>query len=263
MTHGDHTGHEAPGEGAEDQGPSFGGHGMLVAGDDTVYLSHLPMFMLPHNFQAILEVAFEGGGNPYEHYLHDRRHVGAKLYTLNPTERFNLTDLTVDPEDRKHPQPRRSSFGAQIFRNHFERPNNAHPEAPRPVQLPNAVVRVMNVVLFRQLDTYRKAPPLLPRLEYFLFGKAQELFLAHVITQPPDFDQVLSVRVEGHEFTDEALRHGVLVTVPERPNSTFERIKERERVVAEAQLAGEDVPRTVEIQVEAGTEFYFEEGELR
>jgi hypothetical protein len=262
MMHHDHTGHEAPSEGVEDQGPSFGGHGMLVVGENNVYLSHLPMFMLPHNFQAIMEVEFEGGGDPYGHYLHDRRHRGSKLNTLNPTEEFNLTDLTVDPLDRSHPQPRRSSFNAEIFHEHFERPNKAHPDAPRSFKLVDAVVQVKNVVIFRQLDTYRKAPPLLPRLEYFLFGKAQELFLAHVITQPPDFDQVLSVRVEGHEFTDEALRHGVLVTVPERPNSMVERIKEGERVVAEAQLAGEDVARA-EILVEADTEFYFEEGELR
>jgi len=262
MMHGAHTGHEAPDEGAEDQGTSFGGHGMLVVGEDTVYLSHLPMFMLPHNFQAILEVTFEGGGDPYEHYLHDRRHVGAKLYTLNPKELFNLTDLTVDPLDRKHPQPRRSRFNAEIYRNHFERPNKAHPEAPMPVQLPDAVVQVTNVVLFRQLDTYRQAPPLLPRLEYFLFGKVQELFLAHVITQPPDFDQILSVKGHDLEFTDEALRHGVLVTVPERANSKLERIKEGERVVAEAHLAGEDAPKTAQVQIEAGVEFYFEEGEL-
>ncbi len=250
-----HDAHHHGGHGGEDQGPSFGGHGMLVFGENTVYLSHLPMFMLPHNFQVILEAAFEGEGDPYEHYLHDRRHEGAKLYTLNPAEKFNLTDLTVDPEDRDHPQPRRSRFNAKIFRNHFERPNT------RPFELPDAVVRVTNVVLFRQLDTYRKAPPVLPRLEYFLFGKAQELFFAHVITQPPDFDQVLSVRVEGHEFTDEALRNGVLVTVLERPNSALERIKEGEQVVAEAQLAGEDGARA-EIQVEADTEFYFEEREL-
>ena len=253
MMHDDHTEH---------QGPSFGGHGMLIVGEETVYLSHLPMFMLPHNFQAILEVAFDGEGDPYERYLHDRRHTGAKLYTLNPMEEFNLTDLTVDPADVDPrnpmlPPPRRSSFNAKIFRNHFERGGMSI--------LENVVVDVRNVVLFRQLDVYApyaEVPPLLPQLEYFLVGKAQELFLAHVITQPPDFDQILSVKVDGHEFTDEALRHGVLVTVPERANSPSERIKEGERTVAEAQLAG-NAFETVEIQVETGTEFYFEEGELR
>ena len=95
-----------------------------------------------------------------------------------------------------------------------------------------------------------------------LFGKGDELFLAHLITRPPDFDQILSVRVVGREFTDEELRHGVLLTVPERANSIAEMIREGEQVMAAARLA-EDAPETAEIQVQAGIEFYFEEGELR
>lgn len=265
MKHHDHTKPEATGEVAEVKGPSFGGHGMLVVGEDIVYLSHLPMFMLPHNFQAILEVAFVGEGDPNRHYLsflnHGRVHSGATLFTLSPTEKFNLTDLVdpaetdlaIDPADRKPPQPRRLSFNADIFEGHFEKGGEG---------ITHAVVDVTNVVIFRQLDTYGQGPPPLPRLAYFLFGNAQELFLAHVITQPPDFDQVLSVKVDGHGFTDEDLRHGVLLTVPERANSMSERLREGERMVAEAQLVG-DAPTTVEIQVEAGPELYFEEGELR
>lgn len=253
MTHHSHHGHEATDEGADERGPSFGGHGMLVVGEDSIYLSHLPMFMLPHNFQAILEVAFDGRGDPHERYLHDRGQTGAKLYTLNPTEQFNLTDLAVDPADLEHPQPRRLSFNADIFRGHFEKGGEG---------IAHAAVDVTNVVLFRQLDTYGQAPPPLPRLAYFLFGKGQELFLAHVITQPPDFDQILSVKANGPGFNDEELRHGVLLTVPERANSISERIREGERVAAEARLVGA-APRTVEIQVEAVIEVYFEEGELR
>jgi len=82
-----------------------------------------------------------------------------------------------------------------------------------------------------------------------------------LITKPPDFDQILSVRVVGHEFTDEELRHGVPVVLPGRANSASERIREGEQAVAEARLAGA-TPGTVEIQVEASIEFYFEEGEL-
>ena len=35
---------------------TFGTHGMLLFGEETLYLSHLPMFMSPHNFQVILAV---------------------------------------------------------------------------------------------------------------------------------------------------------------------------------------------------------------
>jgi hypothetical protein len=39
--------------------PDFGRHNMVVFGRDTVFLSHLPMFMAPHDAQLILEVALE------------------------------------------------------------------------------------------------------------------------------------------------------------------------------------------------------------
>jgi hypothetical protein len=47
--HGDH-----PGPGGDD---TTGVHGMLLFGEDVVYLSHLPMFMSPHNFQVLLITA--------------------------------------------------------------------------------------------------------------------------------------------------------------------------------------------------------------
>jgi hypothetical protein len=37
-----------------DPNATFGTHGMLLFGEETLYLSHLPMFMSPHNFQVIL-----------------------------------------------------------------------------------------------------------------------------------------------------------------------------------------------------------------
>ena len=39
--------------------PDFGRHNMFVFGRDTVFLSHLPMFMAPHDAQLLLEVTLE------------------------------------------------------------------------------------------------------------------------------------------------------------------------------------------------------------
>ena len=47
-----------------------------------------------------------------------------------------------------------------------------------------------------------------------MFGKGDELFLAHLITRPPDFDQILSVKVSGHAFTDAELGQGVRIISP-------------------------------------------------
>ena len=44
--------------------PAIGHHGMLIVGEETIYVSHLPMWMAPHNFQVILEVTFRGPDQP-------------------------------------------------------------------------------------------------------------------------------------------------------------------------------------------------------
>ena len=52
-------------------------------------------------------------------------------------------------------------------------------------------------------------------LEYILFGHAPEFFLAHVIAAPPDFDQVLSVKIDNPPAPDELAR-GVRVSLLEQ-----------------------------------------------
>ena len=117
----------------------------------------------------------------------------------------------------------------------------------------------MNIVYFHAFEQH--ASPL-AQLEYLLFGKAPELFLAHVITRPPDFDQILAVTVSGQALPADELRRGIRIRIPGRANTAPTRIKARERVTGQAQLAGPQAGEPLELQLEAGTEFYFEEGEL-
>jgi hypothetical protein len=53
-------------------------------------------------------------------------------------------------------------------------------------------------------------------LEYLLFGKGNESFLAHLITRPPDFDQILSVKT-GQKFTDEERATASQLWFPDGP----------------------------------------------
>lgn len=92
----------------------------------------------------------------------------------------------------------------------------------------------------------------LPELEYFLFGKGQELYLAHLITRPPDFDQILAVKQIGQDFSDEELANTVQITFPGMENTISDRINAHQRAVAANNLP-----------IIAGHELYFEEGELR
>src|SRR2546425_13373360 len=53
--------------------PAMGLHGMLIIGEETIYVSHLPMWMRPHNFQVILEVTFMGSDQPQARYVDDHK----------------------------------------------------------------------------------------------------------------------------------------------------------------------------------------------
>jgi len=228
-------------------------HNMLIVGREAVFLSHLPMFTAPdfdspHRYQVILEAAFtKTGADPQAVYADDRRRNPAvKIYTLNPNE-FVLPRLHA----AGGPAPA-SSFGAKIFRGHLEKPGNK-------VIADGVTVGVRNVVHFREFDPAAAASP--AKLEYLLFGKGREMFLAHFIARPPDFDQVLSVSVVGRAFTDEELGRGMRVTF-ERPNTIVQRLMERQEAVGEVRDA-KATAAPLKVRFKAGTEFYFEEGELR
>jgi hypothetical protein len=225
-------------------------HNMLVVGEETVYLSHLPMFQeegrppMPHRYQAILEVTFA----KQEGYAKDRReHRMTNIYTLTP-EIFVLPELvSLDPQHK----PLRSFNAKAIFRGHLEREDGV------PI-LQDVEVSVKRVVHFRKFDPQAQKAP---QLEYLLFGQGQELFLAHVITAPPDFDQLLAVKVTDHEFPNEELAKGVPVAFPGTTNAPASRLREKQRVAGEMKVDNAPTPKT--IQIEINREFYFEEGELQ
>jgi hypothetical protein len=80
-----------------------------------------------------------------------------------------------------------------------------------------------------------------------------------MIARPPDFDQLLSVKIDNPP-SDEELSRGIIVTVLDRENSASSRIKEREKVVGQGHVAG--AHQFLQLQIQGGVEFYFEEGEL-
>ena len=247
---GDPTAHMDHGDmGESSPPPTFGVHNQMMVGEQTIYLSHLPMFMFnptrhEHNFQVILEVTLSGQGNPQATYADDRRkHPHERIYTMNP-EPFEMVEL--DPQ-----HPRRSVLTGDIFRGHLERGGE--------VIIPRAEAQVVNIVYFHKFDP--NAQPL-DQLEYILFGQAPDLFLAHVITRPPDFDQILGVTIGDAALTADDLKRGIRIQIPGRANTPNTRIKAGERVSGQAQLPDAQTEQPLVLQLEAGTEFYFEEGEL-
>ncbi len=211
--------------------PGF--HGMLLVGETTAYLSHLPMFMSPHNYQVILEVTLtKAGSDPLALSVSDRKATGTEMYSFAPAKDFVLTDL-VSP-DPIHPHV--SQFPGTIIRGHFE---DGHFEPKGSPLLADVVAHVTRVVQFRKL-TLPATPR--PQLEYLAFGRGGEVFVAHVITKPPDFDQVLGGTVTGQQFTDDQLGQGVLVTFAGRANDVSQKLTAQEQLRGQAQVAGTPVP---------------------
>jgi len=237
-------------------------HNMLLVGEQTAYLSHLPMFFglnrektdfaTPHRFQLILEVSFtEGNRNLTDVYIADRKkHPAVKMYTFNPAL-FVLPDL--DPAGSS---PLRKFRGNALIRGHLERGGTSFiGDFENPPAGGAFDVNVVNVVHFHKFVPGAARPT---QLQYILFGKGPETFLAHFIAAPPDFDQIISVRVTGQTFSDAELSRGIAVTFPGRANTSTGRIQAQGR--ASGTLVGAPNPRP--IQVDALREFYFEEGEL-
>ena len=232
------------------------GHNMMVVGQRTVYLSHLPMFdklnsqktqfATPHRFQVLLEASFTGpSSKPDDTYFKDRAaNPAVRMYTLSP-EPFVLSTL-FQPTIAA---PARRSFKAAVFRGHLERTGSAN-------IVQNVTVTVRRVIHAHEFGVKDVKPA---QLEYVLFGKGDELFLSHFISAPPDFDQIVPVKVAGRTFTEQELNQGPRITIPGRKNTSVERLTEKADVAGVAKIG---TAAGVPIQIQAARELYFEDGEL-
>lgn len=143
-------------------------HGMLLFGESEVYVSHLPMFHSPHNYQVIAKVGLSDGAKKI--YLNSKKDNPSEIvFTIVP-EVFVLPEVMVDG----------GSFKAKIFAGHFERSGQAITEA--------VDFEVKEVIYFNQFEA-KTFPP--EKLTYILFGDSDEMFGAHLISAKPDFDQIV------------------------------------------------------------------------
>ena len=122
----------------------------------------------------------------------------------------------------------------------------------------DGTVTVTRVVYARELEPDAERSD---ALRYILFGNDDEFYLAHQITQAPDFDQILSVDVGGHSFAEDDLVAGVIVTIPDRDNTGVDRLRAAETVAATAAVG--DGNEALDVTIEVSAEPYFEDSELQ
>jgi hypothetical protein len=214
-------------------------HGMRIVGETSIYLSHMGLFdEACHTYQAIFEVSFEGPNNPQERYLTaQKQDPNQNEFTLEPTQKFVLTDFAEGV-----------SFKANIHRGQYER------SATNPQQLDQDVtVKVKRVLHLRRFDAMAKQPP---TSQYLLFGTNTEQLAAHLITAPPDFDQIVAVKTPI-PLPQTALTEAIRLVLPNRPTLTPSAnfsyaVKPGEKPTV--RINGELPNRTIEI----GSQYFWE-----
>ena len=113
-------------------------HGMLLFGNDKIYLSHLPMFHSPHDYQAILEAELSQSAKKI--YLQAKKsNPSETVYTLVP-EVFVLPEMVNNQK----------TFKAKIFQGHFERGGTPITES--------ITVKVSEIVYFKKFDPNNSHP---------------------------------------------------------------------------------------------------------
>ncbi|WP_043676664.1 hypothetical protein [Streptomyces xylophagus] len=193
--------------------PELAVHGFVLLGTDTVYAVHMPTFTAPYDFQAVLRVTLDT-----DTYRAARKRYGTSaLFTVSPR-----TLLLKDLEPG-------ASFSADLYFGRFGRDGELLGE-----------VRVgIEERLYVGHPTERAA------LQYVLFGREQ-LYLAHVFTSPPDFDQVLTAQLAGEWLTLPAEETARTVVIPNRPDDLTGRLRPGEQVTVE----GTDLQVLAEVYLE-------------
>ncbi len=172
-------------------------HGMLLFGRERFYVSHLPMFHSPHDYQAILEVEIDPASRALLEA--DRAANPGRYHTIVP-ESMVLPDVVRE----------RRSFRADIASGHFERGGQTIGAG---IQF-----QIKRVVYFKK---FRPTDPRPTASRQVLFGTPDDAYVAHDITRPPDFDQISQVSVKSQALRQRlATETSVPLDIPGTPDTT-------------------------------------------
>ncbi|UXI70131.1 MBL fold metallo-hydrolase [Tahibacter amnicola] len=141
-------------------------HGMVLFGQREVYLSHMPMFHSPHDYQLILEA--ELPPDVLAAWRQDAAKHPDTFYSIAPTGAWVLTEGIAEGK----------TFAADLFRGHFERGGAR--------LLQNVTVTVKRLIHFRRFEAGQA-----PAGRWIPFGSNDESYLAHRIEGAPDMDQIV------------------------------------------------------------------------
>lgn len=157
-------------------------HGMVLFGTDTLFASHIPMFSVPHDWQALFEVELSHlSADAKAIYLAAAQNGLQALVTLKP-QPFVLPKLLSGEI---------TTFEASIYKGNFEQGG--------PVLLTNVQVKVKAVMYKQHLSPMT---PALAELTYLPVTMNGLTYLVHKISAPDNFDHVVQVEWKSANQAD-------------------------------------------------------------
>lgn len=182
-------------------------HGMVLFGTNKIYMSHIPMFHAPHDYQALFEV--ELAHQSVDAMATYKKQLAAdgsqKLVTLRPSP-FVLPDLLNGDL---------TSIKASLFNGNFEQGGSQ--------VLSNVTVKVNKVVYQKRLSLSEQP---LSQLTYLALQDQNKVFLVHKISAPNSFDQIVEASFsqsdEAQSFPTEVVVVGKTDVVQNKLFSSFQ-----------------------------------------
>lgn len=147
----------------------LGTHGMLLFGKKNNYVSHLPMFHSPHDYQLVAEVTITNQGNAQTVAKYEKAKKQSDIFTIVP-EPMDLAKV-VSGEIR--------SFPVEIYQGHFERGGTP---------IGKATVAIKQTIVAKKIVAELGASQ-----NYISFGHDGEYFLAHLIYGKPTYDAIYTI----------------------------------------------------------------------
>lgn len=149
-----------------------GFHGMLLFGSgDNFYISHLPMWMKPHDYQMIAKVKLS---DSIINRIKLAKINGQNLFSVEPGNIFVLPKFALGEIP---------SFKSTIYNGHFERDG-------KPIG--SSDITFESLVFFKKLKKDEQSPA--PnKQKYVLFGDKNKQYLIHMAHGYPEIDEILEI----------------------------------------------------------------------
>lgn len=149
-------------------------HGMVIFGENEIFASHIPMFMIPHDWQALFKVRLS-------HPTVDAMAAYKKARAKNGTQAL----LTLQPKPFVLPpllEGKTKSFEAALYLGNFETDGKQ--------LLSGITVTVEKILEVHHLSPENVA---LDSLQYYLVQDGKSGYLVHQISAPDNFDHIMQV----------------------------------------------------------------------